>query len=608
MKANLNMRLAALATLSAIAVALPAMAAERIASHDIWIQAEPDRSLTVTEVIEVEADNRRMGDGVVRYVDLDSALGGKARLNLLSATQNDQLTRVTLSEDGRAARIEVGRPAELSTREGISTYKLRYTISEQVNTSGTSDRISLGSVLGIWPVSVEHVRIRIITPEGSTQTSWSAAINGKAVAEKDVMLEKMTGNRAVLTLNRPLERGAALSLVATWPEGTVLAPNLKDLAAGWYFTNPAGATMALAYLALTLFMLLGAVVMEKRAKRAGAMGNAVSLHGLSPAALRVFVRRSLDKRGLVSALLSMAAKGHLTIVDDQDGVILRRNSGADYLTNLTPEETALDEGLFHMGSRTEVRLDRYHRGAVESACRDAEWILRDYMGPRFWRNSRGFFVGAVIMAVIGAALTLHMSMPINPAPYRMAAILAAFGMVFVTCGNALAETIHTARMTGLKDALSGTRNSLALVALLAAAGGLVFWLGGLAGTMTTCALLGLFLSALVFHVISHGPTAEGLYLVEEGRAFRSTMTRPWKLAGKTGEDLEKALEAFEKGMGASYALGSELAWRRSFHSVFRAVARDGGLYQPPWYKGLDFDPLAVEHKLYITLKNTKASL
>lgn len=91
-------------------------------------------------------------------------------------------------------------------------------------------------------------------------------------------------------------------------------------------------------------------------------------------------------------------------------------------------------------------------------------------GPPLLEKQPWLFFGAVVMAIIGAALALHMSMPINPAPYRMAAILAAFGLVFVTCGNALAETIHMARMTGLRDALSNIRNGLAMIALAATLG------------------------------------------------------------------------------------------------------------------------------------------
>lgn len=575
---------------------------ERIISNDIWLQPQPDRSVIVTEVISINAQNKEIGDGIIRSVPSRAQIGGIAKVTALSAIRDGMPVRLLARGGKYTGTIEVGQPGFTTKKTGLTVYKLRYQITEQVNTVGERDSVMWNISPGGWPIPIEKLKIRFLSPEGTSPLSWTASSSDGMNINNDFTLEKISRNMISLELKRPLAVGESITVGVNWPKGAVTPPLLTEFIRGWASEYSVTASILAGYALMAIYMLFVTLRFESATKTDPKFMRPVRIGELTPVALRTFIKRRFDHRSFIASLLSMAAKGCLTIVDSGRGMVLKRNPNADYVGDLSIEEQTLDETLFEGGSRPELRVDSFNRRLIDSACRDVEWTLRDYLGPRYWRNAYRQFYVSVIVSVLVAAFVLYASVPDIFPTTRVAGSLVVFGLIFVIGGSHAVEALLISRLTGWREALLNFH----IIEIIIAAAGVVWFTSFLTGyldTLETYAVLSLFIATLPFYYFLHGPTQEGRAILKVGRNMRRYLTSPEQARSTSkASDVGHGKPLFEMWLGASYALGAEKIWRRAFRDVMRETT--AGAYHPAWYQGAKFDPAEFDAKFYEHLKDS----
>ena len=133
--------------------------------------------------------------------------------------------------------------------------------------------------------------------------------------------------------------------------------------------------------------------------------------GESPASMRYMELMGYDNRCFVSAILSLAVKGYLSIEQEGGGLLrkgkytLRRSQGST--TPLTTDEDALLRTVFANGDS--LLLDDQNHAILRRAQKAHEWELRQKYFKTFFRINRGWgFLGSVLSLLV---ITLGVVMP-----------------------------------------------------------------------------------------------------------------------------------------------------------------------------------------------------
>ena len=129
---------------------------------------------------------------------------------------------------------------------------------------------------------------------------------------------------------------------------------------------------------------------------------------LSPAAVRFIRRMGYDRKILPVAVVSMAVKGFLTILESDDGVynLKRTNAGTDVLS---PGERRAANQLFS-GDRQQIELKNAQHRRIQAAIKALRTSLSaEYEKTHFLRNVRYFVPGIIITLVILSGVVMSAS-------------------------------------------------------------------------------------------------------------------------------------------------------------------------------------------------------
>ena len=210
----------------------------------------------------------------------------------------------------------------------------------------------------------------------------------------------------------PLPPYEGLTVAAAFPKGVVDAPSARRRAS-WFLADWAAPLVALLGLAG-----LGAFLLRiwRRVGRDPPEGTVVPLFsppdGLSPAAMRYVTRQKLDDRAFAAALIDAGVKGHVRLVEEDDGILSPTSRRIERLaaTNATPldpaELAALDKLVPSGGT---IVLDNEHHATFASARKAlADQFDKRFAGTSFHRNTGWAFalLGAWFAVLWATAATI----------------------------------------------------------------------------------------------------------------------------------------------------------------------------------------------------------
>ncbi len=308
--------------------------------------------------------------------------------------------------------------------------------------------------------------------------------------------------------------------------------------------------------------------------------------GLSPAGARYLLKRRLDTRGLVAAIVSMAIKGVVRIrCDGAQGEgrkctywLERRDDGKKNL--LSEDEGRIFEAL--MGySIGKIELGKNAVRELSEAFGSAQASLKRQYGSLYHRNIR-VGVAGILMTFFPLAVALHALGDPNTARLLLtitalsAAITGLFGTLLE---HFLSSTSGAARWLFL----------LALVALLGCGGWEVLRTMALFSAIRplsfTLSLLNGLIPA-VFILLMGAPTEEGqklrdrldglaLYIVAAEKDYMNLTNPP-----------DRTSEFFEGLLPYALALGLEQPWGEGFAEALSPYAAESAEdYRASWYGG-----------------------
>ena len=327
---------------AAPANALPSAEASRttfeaIVSFDVKAEVQANTDMVITETIVYDPGTDEVHRGILRGIPTQDILdNGNIRLydvKVLSVTLDGEDVPVEETEGADTISLKIGDPNVAI--EGLHTFVVSYSVSgalDVIQPSSINDKTPAGIKAGDielywdfigdrWPYPIYQGTASITGP---TPALAALCFYGPAGSTKQCQVEQGADSATVLSAD--LSGGGALTGVIGWaPDGFTQMPTpnitpdpMVEQVSRLKASIPFLLVIALAALAAPI-----TTAVLRRRSNAGVVLAATPVRysppdGLRPAQVQAGVDGTVDSRGYTATLLDLAARGHITLTE-QDG-------------------------------------------------------------------------------------------------------------------------------------------------------------------------------------------------------------------------------------------------------------------------------------------------
>jgi uncharacterized membrane protein YgcG len=583
---------------------LPAAAqTERIISFDSQVTVNADSSLQVKETIKVEAEGVDIRHGIYRdfptqYRDRRGK-EYKVLFEIFSLSRDGQSEPYHTDNQDNGIRTYFGS-ADYDLPPGEHTYEFQYRTNRQIGFFTDYDELYWNVTGNGWKFPIEAASATVLLPPNARrkvidQEAYTGYSGEKGRAYKAGHDEN--GNPTFHASN--LQPGKGLTVVVSWPKGIVAEPTAEQKRA-WFIHDNQSKIVGLAGLVLGFVYYLIVWVMVGRDPKQGAiMPLYEPPDNMSPAAVRFVERMGWDEKAFTSAIIGLAAKGCLTIEQDDSKTykLVRKNKSE---SNLAAEEKALAKVLFEDGNSLvltnaqHVLLTRARKGLENDLHAALEKMY-------FVTNSRYLWPGFVlsIASIIGMILlgggsqlpiALFMSVWLTGWSFGVYALLSSVVRAW--------RSVKTEGVLGAGQAGFLTLFSIPFVIFECVGIGMLVWGCGVVASLVIAALI---TTNIVFHHLLKAPTRAGRALMDRIEGFRMFLKTVDGDRLQTMSPPNKTPELFERLLPYALALDVEHAWSQQFSQVLAQAAIGGSGesytpsgYSPSWYAGSSISSFSAD--------------
>ena len=238
-----------------------AYSAEKILSFDSHIQVHENSSMSVTEEIIVNAENKKINRGI--YRDFPTKYKGKLGNKIKVGFEIVEVLRDGVSEPYHTKKMNNGIRIYIGDKnryihKGEHNYVIKYKTNQQLGFFDMHDEL-------YWNVTGNGWEFPILETKASIQLPDS-------IQAKDVQLEAYTGvmgskgqsydtdvgysGNYLFKTNRTLTRNEGLTIVVAWPKGHITQPSFMQRMAWWWQANIENPINLLGFLGLFIFYLI----------------------------------------------------------------------------------------------------------------------------------------------------------------------------------------------------------------------------------------------------------------------------------------------------------------------------------------------------------------
>ncbi|HSR01029.1 MAG TPA: DUF2207 domain-containing protein [Sphingomicrobium sp.] len=559
-----------------------ARADERILRYLSDIRIEKDSSLVVAEAIDVRAEHDQINHGI--YRDFPTRYRGRngtqfhVRFSFEGATLDGSPVKATVQPLGDGVRIKLGDPNSL-VDIGEHEYVIHYRATREIGRFAKFDELYWNVTGTRWqfPIDEAGATIHLPEPVAFGQRAFYTGPEGSTATDAEIVDEK-PGEISFKT-TRPLGPYEGLTIAAAFPKGVVANPSsgsrLVDAIAD--YGPPLFGLLAL--IALCAFYY----VAWARAGRDPRAGTTVPIFSppddLSPAGMRYIAKMNADNRTFAAALVDMGVRGHIRMVEENEGWLAGKKMRIERLASDTPlpeEEQAALSDICESGDSILMEQKNYRN--FQSAKSSLNAVLKNrYEGKMFKRNlgwaAAGLFLFAALFWLTCAAVAA-----------------ATYGAVLWQIGVVVGSLTVAALLWLAFHETPAGKCLLTLIGMAAFAIAFAVGMPVLNAALLSGWWLPLALPALAAPIVISSfwwiaaPTSEGRKILDHIAGFKQylSITEAERLDRMTPP--KDTPELFEKYLPFAIALAVENHWAKRFEGVLAAASVQGqrGF---AWYSG-----------------------
>ena len=305
-------------------LSVTAVADERILSFHSDIRVFADGMLEVTETIAVRAEGHQIRRGIYRDfpVDYEDRLGNRYHVTLepLGVLRDGRSEPYHTVRSGRDVRVYFGS-RDRFIDHGEHTYVFRYRVNRMLGFFDQHDELYWNVTGNNWVFPIDAamatVRLEFDAPRDALIVEGYTGRYGSNAQDYGRILDDDGSVR--FEANNTLPPSHGLTIVVGWPKGYVAEPTRLDRL-GWLLEDNLNLLVAVAGFVLLLAYYIPVWLSHGKDPEEGVIVTRYEPPGgFSPASLRYIQRMYYDNKVLTAAIVTLAVKGYLDIIDE-DGV------------------------------------------------------------------------------------------------------------------------------------------------------------------------------------------------------------------------------------------------------------------------------------------------
>lgn len=557
---------------------------------DVRVQANGD--LDVVETIAVEAEGGEIRRGIQRDFPTRyrTRQGGRVEVGftVVSVDRDGHAEPYRLMRMDNGQRVRIGdadRPLEL----GAHVYTIRYRTTRQLGFYKDFDELYWNATGTGWTFPIEQAEARITLPKPALFGRRAVYTGVQGATERAAEVVAEGPGQIVFRATRRLEAGEGLTVAAAWPKGVVAEPTGAERFGWWLRTNGALWLAGAGVLGLLIYMAHAVW----RARRNPDPRPIVPLFsppdGLTAAAVRHVWSGGFDDRAFTAAIVDVAVRGHLRIVDkpktgglfgEKPPRRLEKIAGAP---PLPAPEAAMVAQLFK-GRKSLALSQGNYRVLLNAREALADGLETAYGKDRYASNAAGK-ANRGGQALGGLILLIALLVVLLNAPQ---ATVQALTFIGIGVAGEIARRWLAQQRKRLKDGartLSWLGTGVAVIATWTA-GLLMVFLGMIAGDAIPVLVTFIAVPVVIVGKMNlRGPTAEGWPLRARIAGFRHYLSVAEEDRLEKLNPPEKTAELFERYLPYAIALQVETRWARRFAKVLAEASLDPTAEEDRWYSG-----------------------
>jgi len=554
-----------------------ATALEKITLFSSDIEVLSDRSLRVTETISVIAENAAIRRGIYRdFPTIYPIPGGWGHLGFRDKTGFDV---DAILVDGKASlwhretldngvRLYIGDPDHYVS-VGAHRYEIRYTTTRQIASTDGRDILRWNVTGQGWTFPIDRAIATVHLPNGQSGSELKAW-TGSSGSQEQAYTSSVNANGSVtFKTTRALQPFEGLTISINLPPDIIAPPQFR----AWsVISNNFLLILGLLFLiALPIYYLRAWRAVGRDPEPGPIIADYHPVRGLSAAAHRFIINNQVDNETYTAALLGMAVKGWISIVQHSKKSFTVYKQSADKSparshTPLSPAEQHVYDILFHKSNA--VDLGTTYDPVVSASKKKLVRFLTKEWRDAIYVNTRRYGWGGL---VIGALALLFSGIHLNN--FQMG--LTLFAPILIFCVLGLLFSQPEARTIALIIFIG---SSLLVVAKWLGPDTIEIpwqlWMGGLVLAMY-----------LLFNYLLSAPTPFGRKVLDEIAGFKLYLETAEQDRLDILHPPERTPELFERLLPYAIALGVENRWSEQFAEVFSQQSAQNNSYQPQWYTG-----------------------
>ncbi|MFQ5347425.1 MAG: DUF2207 domain-containing protein [Rhodothalassiaceae bacterium] len=385
-----------------------ATAREAITDYQSEITVLPSGALDVRETITVRAEGRAIRHGIYRDFQTVYREGGstsRVGFRVLEVRLDGAPVPYRLRNAGLGKRLLIGDPDRFVS-SGMHRYEIHFTSNRQIKFFADRDELLYQPIAYGWAFPVERARISLMLPGGIMAQGIKVSAGARGAGEGGAAVSQPSPGVILFTRDTPLAPGEGVTIAVTWPRGAVARPTWFD-ELRYFLADNRSLVIAVLGFVLVLAYYLWA---WWRVGRDPAKGTIIAQYdppdGFSPAAARFVLREGWDDTAFAATVVSLAVKGALEILEDEEDAFRLRRSKGPTKERLSRAEQAVMDWLFDSDA-DEIAIDKDNAKILANArIAHRKALAREHLDVHFRRN-RGHFIAGLVLSVLVVLASIY---------------------------------------------------------------------------------------------------------------------------------------------------------------------------------------------------------
>lgn len=571
---------------------------ERIISFDSEITINEDASMIVVEKIKVFAAGLNIKRGI--YRDFPTKYKDRYGNNVIIKFEVLEVSRDGNSENyhteslSNGIRIYCGS-SDYFLQPGEYTYSIAYRTDRQIGYFDNFDELYWNVTGNGWEFIIEKASatINLPAPVSGDDLKLYGYTGFSGYKGNEYEYSVLSSDKIYFQTTTMLDPKEGLTIVIQFPKGLVYQPTQSDKVKYFIQDNIQSVIGLTGILALIFYYL----VIWFRVGKDPSKGLIIPLYeppkNLSPAAVRFISQMGYDNKIFTIAIVSLAIKGYLRIVEDGKDYSLVRVEGSKKPL-LNDEQTVLDKLSFSKkGNERVLELEQKNHSILQGAIKALKNSLKNsYEKNYFITNKRFFFIG------IAASLFILFVSIIGGSPEQMFILvwisIWSIGVAFLllTVFRTWKGVLNKGRgkVTALGSAIFITLFSIPFV--LGQILGFYF-LAEVSSPLMILIIAVIVLVNVIFYHLLKAPTLLGRKIMDKIDGFKMYLGTAEKDRIYSMQEPDKTPELFESFLPFALALNVENKWAEKFSDVLSGIEQEPSSYKPGWYSGTVWSTLGA---------------